>query len=334
MIHRHRRALLVVAMLGVALFACTAIGQESILSFTISPQKVEIAPGGTAALQLSIENKSLHPADDIAVSLIAADGFSLDPSEADIKVLAPFGKGSLSFNLIASPNVAIGTHNLTLQVIYTYCIEVSCFQIVDEVSVPLVVSATSVGPATVKRAKSIPPWVIPTVAAILLIGTMLLWHYKRMRIPLYAVLFLLVVGGLAYGVILGQHEQAQGIAAVLCTSCVGIEESQHEEPVLSESALSALKDLNKDLELIVFYAPWCHTCPYAEAMVKQMAQQNDHIKYRFVNVDENRDMAAANGIIHNQRTIVPAIQRVDTGDVIFGIDHLEEHLLDLLGVKR
>ena len=334
MIHRHTKALLLAATLAVALFGYSAIGQESILSYALSPEKAEIAPGGRATLQLSIENKSLHPADDIAVSLIGADGFTIEPAEGDIKVIAPFGKDTFYLNLIASSNVALGTHDLKLQVIYTYCIEVSCFQIVDEVSVPVLVSAASVGPTTVKRVRSLPSWVIPMVAGILLITAILLWRFAGIRTPLYAVLSLFVVGGLAYGVILGQHEQAQGIAAVLCTSCVGIEESQHEEPVLSEGALSALNNLNVDLELIVYYAPWCHTCPYAEAMVEQMAQHSDHIKYRFVNVDENRDMAAANGIIHNQRTVVPAIQRVDSGDVIFGIDHLEERLLDLLGVEK
>ena len=334
MIHRHTKALLSIAILAVVLYASATVGQESILLFTVSPEKVELAPGGTAALQLSLENKSLHPADYIAVTLIDVDGFSLEPAEADIEVLQPFGRGSFDLNLVASPNVTIGTHDLRLEVIYTYCIEVSCFQIIDEISVPVLVSAAPVGQTTGQKTVSIPPWIIPMFGGILLLGGIMLWRYAGMRIPLYAVLFLSVVAGLAYGVILGQHEQAQGIAAVLCTSCVGIEESQHEEPTLSESAISALVNIDRDLELIVFYAPWCHTCPYAEALVEQMAQRTDRIKYRFVNVDENRDMAAANGIIHNQRTIVPAILRVDTGDVVFGIDHLEEHLLDLLGVEK
>jgi thiol-disulfide isomerase/thioredoxin len=172
------------------------------------------------------------------------------------------------------------------------------------------------------------------IGGILLLGAILLWRLADMRLPLYVALFLIAVGGLAYGVILGQHEQAQGIAAVLCTSCVGIEEAPHEEPALSEDALSALTRLDTDVKLIVFYAPWCHTCPYAEAMVQQVAGATDHITYKFVNVDTNRDLAASNEIIRSNRTVVPAILRVDTGEVIFGIEDLEARLLDLLEVGQ
>jgi len=312
MIHKQRSLLFLIVILAVFLLAYVAVGQESILSFTLLPQKVGIAPGGTATLQILIDNKSMHPADD--------------------KVVQPFGKARLDLNLVAAPDVAIGTHDLTLQIIYTYCIEVSCFQIVDEVSIPVLVTTISIGPATVKKVRSIPPWVMPAVVGLIVLAGIGLWRFAVVRLPLYIALFMIVAGGLAYGVILGQHEQAQGIAAVLCTSCVGIEEAPHEEPALSENALSALTRLDTDVKLIVFYAPWCHTCPYAEAMVQQMADATDHITYEFVNVDTNRDLAASNGVIRSKRTIVPAILRVDTGEVIFGIENLEERLLGLLEV--
>ena len=163
MIRSQTSVLLLITILGIILFACVAVGQEPILSFTVLPTKVEIAPGETAPLVLSIDNKSLHPGDDIAVSLTGADGFSLDPAPADIKVIKPFGKAALNINLVASPDVAIGTHDLKLQVIYTYCIDVSCFQIVDEVNVPVLVTTILLGPATMKKARRIPPWVIPMI---------------------------------------------------------------------------------------------------------------------------------------------------------------------------
>ena len=328
---KHKAIILLVTVAFLLVMSGVALGQESILSYTIAPDKVLIRPGGTASLQLLIGNKSLHPVDDIEVTLIDADGFSLDPAQANLKLVPPFGKATLDLNLVSSPDVAIGTHTLTLQVIYTYCIEVSCFQIVDSVSIPVLVSTVSIGPATVKKVHTLPKWVILAVMGALLIGAILLWQFANMRLPLYLALLLLVVGGLGYGVILGQHEQAQGIAAVLCTSCVGIEESQHEQPVLSDSALTSLAQVKSDVDLTVFYAPWCHSCPYAEAMVKEMAEVNSHIKYNFVNVDENRALAASKGIIRSKRTVVPAILRADTGQVIFGIDNLETRLLKLLG---
>ncbi len=140
-----------------------------------------------------------------------------------------------------------------------------------------------------------------------------------------------IVASLVYGVILGQHEQAQGIAAVLCTSCVGIDEARGEAPPLSDSAILALAGLQKSIDLIVFYAPWCNTCPYAKSMVREMAERTDLLSYSFVNVDTNRELAESNGIIRSKRTIVPAIVRVDTGDIIFGIEDLEARLLKVLG---
>jgi thiol-disulfide isomerase/thioredoxin len=84
--------------------------------------------------------------------------------------------------------------------------------------------------------------------------------------------------------------------------------------------------------LIVFYAPWCHSCPYAEAMVEAMAAETEHITYEFIDVDAERDLAASYGVIRSSRTIVPAVLRVDTGEIIFGVEDLEERLLNLLEV--
>jgi thiol-disulfide isomerase/thioredoxin len=118
---------------------------------------------------------------------------------------------------------------------------------------------------------------------------------------------------------------------VLCTSCVGIDEARGEAPPLSDSAILALAGLQKSIDLIVFYAPWCNTCPYAKSMVREMAERTDLLSYSFVNVDTNRELAESNGIIRSKRTIVPAIVRVDTGDIIFGIEDLEARLLKVLG---
>jgi hypothetical protein len=37
-------------------------------------------------------------------------------------------------------------------------------------------------------------------------------------------------------------------------------------------------------------------------------------------------------VIRSSRTIVPAVLRVDTGEIIFGVEDLEERLLNLLEV--
>ena len=142
-------------------------------------------------------------------------------------------------------------------------------------------------------------------------------------------------GGLGYGLFLSQDQQAQSIAAVLCTSCVGIEEAPAQGPELSAAARSRIEALSNDVELLFFTAPWCHACPYAKAMVVQAASVNPAaISYRIIDVDEDRDTASEYGVVQSGRTIVPAILRVDTGDVLFGIEDLEERLLVLLEASR
>ncbi len=323
---------LIGALLIFGFCSLIAIAQEPILSFSTDPSEVHLPAGGMASLVVEITNKSAHTADDITVTPSVPDGLAITPAEGKIKEIRPFGKGSVEFTLSAVSELAPLTYNLTLSILYTYCIEVSCFQIADEVTVPVTVTTASAGPVhREKVSRSLSPWVIPAVGVVLLGIGIALWT-MGFRIPLYLVLFLFVIGGFVYGVRLGQHEQAQGIAAVLCTSCVGIEESRAEAPRLSNEAIRALSKLDRKVTLVVFYAPWCHSCPYAEEMVKEMAEANPLISYKFVNVDTNRSLASSHGIIRNRRTVVPAVLNVDTGEVIFGIDNLEARLLKMLGV--
>ncbi len=321
-----------IAILLLVLLGAAASAQEPILSFSADPPTVRLAPGGEATFRVTAANRSVHTADDLTVEASAPDGLIVEPKKGGLKEIGPFGKGGLEFTVSAPAELPPGSYEITLSILYTYCIEVSCFQIVDELTVPVTVTNAVVGPVETRTAhRALPPWVIPGIG-VLLIGIGIGLWAAGFRLPLYFVLLLLVVGGFVYGVRLGQHEQAQGIAAVLCTSCVGIEESRSESPTLSKAAVAALSTLKSDVELVVFYAPWCHSCPYAEGMVEEMAKVNPHVSYRFVNVDADREVAAAHGVIRNRRTIVPAVLNANTGKVVFGIDDLENRLLKLLGV--
>ncbi len=312
----------------------TAFGQTTVLTFSAEPPTVHLAPGETAAFQVIAANGSAYTADNLAVTVAAPAGLTVAPGTRNIAKIAPFTRGRLEFSVTATSDVAPGKYTITATCLYTYCTDVNCFQLEDSVNVPVVVGAAGVGPVkTITAQKGLPAWVIPGVGLLLLGGGIGLW-LRGVHWPLYFVLFLFVVGGFTYGIHLGQHKQAQGIAAVLCTSCVGIEAVQHTSPHLSAAANAALEKIDTDITLIVFYAPWCHTCPYAEAMVKEAAAANPHIKYRFIDVSEERALAVKSGVIRNQRTIVPAILRTDTDTVIFGIRNLEPRLLQLLGVGK
>jgi thiol-disulfide isomerase/thioredoxin len=308
--------------------------QESILSFSIEPAAVTLSPDGEAGIRIEVNNTSVHEADDITVTLEETKGWSIRSETGILKQVPPFTQEWIDLTLIASSDLSPGQYTLLLQVIYTFCIDVSCFQIVDEIPLTVAVAegATSPPPPPPPVKKSSPGWIPPLIAGGFLVGALLLRRTHLGTFPLYFVLFVIIASALAYGVRLNQHEQAQGIAAVLCTSCVGIEESHHEEPTLSANALDTLAKLDRDIGLIVFYAPWCHSCPYAEAMVEKMAAQTPYISYKFIDVDAERDLAATYGVIRSSRTIVPAVLRVDTDEIIFGVDDLEKRLLDLLGV--
>ncbi len=310
-----------------------AFGQGPILTYTLRPTRVTLPPGGTAGIEVAIHNGSPHTADDITLSAIPFDGLSTRPQEAALKALDPFKDDELGLTLVASDDLSPGTYELDLQVVYTYCIDVRCFQIIDKLPVTVVVGAEAVSTGAPLAVRPSPwRWGIPLVAGGVLLAAIALWLFMRLRVSLYVVLGLFVVGGLGYGVRLNQQEQAQGIAAVLCTSCVGIEEARHEVPTLSVGTVSALQGLTQDVRLIVFYAPWCHSCPFAEAMVKEMAAVTPRLTYEFVNVEQDRALAASHGVVRSGRTVVPAIVRTDTGELLFGIEDLQSRLLKLLGV--
>ena len=129
-----------------------------------------------------------------------------------------------------------------------------------------------------------------------------------------------------------QHEQAQGIGSVLCTSCVGIEEAGSTDVRLSAGTIAALETLQEDAELTVFYAEWCHACPVAEATGERMAEVTERIRYRFVDVADEPELAESLGVVRSGRTVVPAISRAGSSEILFGVEDLEERLLELLGV--
>jgi len=308
-----------------------AWAQEPILTFSIEPTAVTLSPGDEVGVRIEVDNTSIYEADDVTVTLEEEGGLSIRSETGVLKLISPFTQEWINLTLISASDLPPGRYTISLQVIYTYCIDVSCFQIVDEIPLTVAVEEGAVSPPPPPPAKKASPgWIPPLIAGGLLIGALLLRRTRGMTFPLYFVLFVIVAGALAYGVRLNQHEQAQGIAAVLCTSCVGIEETHHEEPYLSSSAIDALAKLDRDIELIVFYAPWCHSCPYAEAMVEKMAALTPYLSYQFIDVDAERDLAATYGVIRSSRTIVPAVLRVDTDAIIFGVEDLEERLLNLL----
>jgi len=325
-----------VGLLLVATVASAAGAQDSILRFTFDPAEPIVKAGGSASVILRIHNASIYEADDVSVYTVEEQtDVSLQSSPDLLERVPPFGEATLDLILSAPEALREQTIEVNVAVIYAYCVQDVCFQIVDELALTVHVEEEllSAPPSSASRL-SIWRWLIPILAVGLLAAGILLWQLVDLTIPLYVVLLLIIGGGISYGVLTYQHQQAWSIGAVLCTSCVGIEEARHEDPLPSAEALAALDTLQSDVELVVFYAPWCHSCPFAKAMVQRLADASDRLRWRAVNVDAQSELALSHGVIRSGRTIVPAILRVDTGEVVFGVERLETRLLDLLGVGR
>ena len=65
-------------------------------------------------------------------------------------------------------------------------------------------------------------------------------------------------------------------------------------------------------------------------MVAAAAEINGQIVYRIIDVDEQPAEAEAYGVVRSGRTIVPAVVRLDTEEVLFGIEAFESRFITLL----
>ncbi len=335
MIRRIRRGLALVC-LGLLAVGAAVAAQEPILTFSLDEAQIAIRQGGEAIAVLRVENGSVYVADDIE-PVLEVEGLTVVAEPQAIEVLAPFDAAAIALRLSASAELPLGTASHTLGVLYSYCIGELCYQFLEEILFAVTVEPPAESPVEVPVALPVEParpfWLRLGglgLGLLLLAAAIAFLRAFSVRWPLYVVLILLVLGGLAYGVVLNQHEQAQGIGAVLCTSCVGIEEAQSGEPELSPAGIAAIEAIEREIELLVFYAVWCHACPYVEAMVEEVAGHNPRIRYRSVDVEEEPELAERSGVIRSGRTVVPAVLRVDTGEILFGAEDLEARLIELL----
>lgn len=315
--------------------AFPAMPQEAILAFALRSETVVLPPGATASVQLVASNNSVYEAEELEFAVTpGAEGLTvaLPPS---LEVLNPYNERVFDLSISAAADLLPGSYSLNVEAVYSYCIDVSCFQITEVLEFEVNVVGSLVGEVveTERSSVAIWTWLIPALLVLAVIGAVFLSRFINTTLPLHLVLFFAILGGLVYGVLRDQHEQARAIGSVLCTSCVGIDEARRTPPTLSSAARTALGSLQDDIELLVFHVPWCRSCPYAEAMVEAMAAATEHLFYRLIDVEQHPDLAVQHGVIRSDRTVVPAIVRGDTGEVIFGVEDLEARLLSLLGVE-
>jgi len=333
---RARALALLIALLGLA--SMSSLGQAPILEFSFESTPLTIVLDEETTGWLRVTNSSVHEADGIEIALLSGSA-TMSPVEP-VAVLDPFSDTLLEIPILLKPDVTEGNAELVFELVYTYCIGELCFQIVEELALSINVTAAIADPSVTPVPDPIQPetfntrsgWTLalPIVLVLLLVAALIVGRVESRRWWVRVLLVLAMAGGLGYGMLLEQDQQAQSIGAVLCTSCVGIEETPHEDPELSDEARTRIEAITGEIDLLLFSATWCHACPYAKTVVRQTVELNPDISYQVIDVDEDRDAANLYGIMQSGRTIVPAILRVDTGEVLLGIENLEERLLALL----
>ena len=293
---------------------------EPILEITV-PKETGLRPGEESSLSLRITNASPYLAEEIRFSVqgLPAGIVSKTP---DIFDLPAFGERTISLTFLA-PKLEPKDFPIPIKVRveYHYCIAEACFQMVQEAETTLVFGAS-------KASGFVLPWWVLILLAMGVLGTWLIWGRGLSAFSVF--IFALALVTLGFGVYLGQARQAQRIAAVLCTSCVGIEEPRPSQAELSSELRLAFAALPEASHLVLFYTPWCRACPYAKNLVTEIAQINPKISVEMVDADSERERAEKAGVVVNGKAVVPAILIEETGKVLFGTNDLATRLLSAL----
>jgi thiol-disulfide isomerase/thioredoxin len=299
---------------------------EPILKLSV-PERVGILPGGNAELAVVVENSSQYEAENITLEAVNLPQ-GVRAGRVELEKLPAFGSRQVVLKLEAGDDVSRGDHQIGVKLSYHYCIGDSCFAMGDSSQLTLAVGE----PPSHAKAPWQPWWLLLLLAA----GLAAAWFiFGKGASALFFLIALLAGASLLVGVRLGQAHQAQLIGAVICTSCVGLEEEAHGQPHPSQSTLAELSRVSRPVHLVVFHAPWCRSCPFAIAMAKRFSEANANIEVELVDAEVDFERAQRAGVYQSGRLVVPAILNADTGEVIFGTTDLERRLLALVeGGKR
>lgn len=286
------------------------------------PADIGLIPGEANSFRVRMVNTSPYLAEEVTVTVAGLPAGATAPP-VEVGTVPAFGEREAE--VVLEIATAALPFTATIDVLYHYCMGDSCFQIHEQAPVAF----AGRDPA---RPLAISAWWL-----LLALGVgVVLAVFLRGR-GLFAVALALVgLAGvsLAVGILRGQATQAWRIGSVLCTSCVGIEEPRSEVAALSPGEREAIGAFPRAAHLVVFYTPWCRSCPYAKALVAEVARANPRITYELVDAEQERARAEEGGIIHSGRVVVPAILVGETGQVLFGTSDLAARILAALGAIR
>ena len=288
------------------------------------PAEVGVLPDEASSFLVKLTNISPYDAEEVTVAVTnLPSGVTVFPVE--VGTIPGFGEREIRL-VVRLAGDQSPLLSASLEVVYHYCIGDSCFQIQDTAEVTFAVGESGPQPS------GIPVWWILIALGI---GLVLAVVVRGRGLFVVALVLVGVAGAsLAVGILRGQATQAWRIASVLCTACVGIEEVRAEAPTLSAAARDAVAAFPGSAHLVVFYTPWCKSCPYAKALVAEVAWVNPRITYELVDADQDRARAEEAGVIQAGKVIVPAVLVAETGRFLFGTSDLAARILVALGEIR
>lgn len=290
---------------------------RGILELTV-PAAVGLTPGKASSFRVRIVNTSPHLAEEVTVTVTGLPaGATVPPVE--VGTVPAFGEREVE--VVLDVGTAAPPFTATIDALYHYCIGDSCFQFQERAPIAFALGEPG-------RPSGIPGWWLLLALGVGVILAVVLRGRGLFAVAL--VLAALAGLSLAWGILRGQATQAWRIGSVLCTSCVGIEEVRSEVWTLSLGEREAIGRVSRSAHLIVFHTSWCKSCPYAKALVAEVARVNPRITYELVDAEQERSRAEEAGVIQSGRVIVPAILVVEAGKVLFGTSDLATRILAAL----
>ncbi len=283
------------------------------------PAQVGVVSGQKSTLQVVLVNTEAYEAEEVRVFVQNLPS-NLKAAEVEVGSIPPFGERTVTLALEAGDLTAELSPS-QLHVVYHYCIDDSCFQMVQKAELRWALGAA---PSASSGLWS-PVWIV----VLLVVGLVAAW-FIRGRLLSVVLVLLVVVGAvtLALGVMRGQSRQAQRVGSTLCTSCVGLEATPSRKVSLSPTAQAVLATVNKPVRITVFYTVWCKSCPYVKDLVQEMAKFNSLIQFEFVDAEVETARAEAAGVWRSGRLVVPATVVAGSSEVLFGAQGIEARLLE------